>query len=652
MCKKDKLIASLKAELKQAKKSEQRLYALIQSAPFCIHEINLDGKIISMNKSGLNMVNIKEESDIIGTDYIEFVNRSQRTKVRKLLVRAFKGEYNRFEFSPENSKQMFTSCFAPIFNSDGTIDKVMGITEDTTVHKESVLKLKSSETILRTLIQSLPDLVWLKDVDGVYLSCNQKFERFFGSKEAEILGKTDYDFVDKEQADFFRKNDKISMFAGKSTVNEELLTFSDDGHQELTETLKSPVYGTDGAIIGVLGIGRDITDRNLKDEQLRRSQKMDTIGQLTGGIAHDFNNILAIISGNLELLQRKIPPESDEYQRVENALKGTIRGASITRKLLDFSRKDALDVKNININDFIINSIDLIKKSLTPSIQIETNLDKGLWITAVNQSDFEDALLNLSLNAHDAMPNGGKLTITTSNKVLPKLNSSHSQLSSSFEDNSDFVMMSITDTGIGMSKEVIDRVLEPFFTTKDKSKGTGLGLSMVHGFMNRSGGLIDINSIIDQGSTFTLFLPRIKEVSKVNLPQSIDTAHPKGNKTILIVDDEEALRKVAELSLSQLGYTILTACNGDEALKILETGTNIDLLFSDIVMPGNLDGYKLALLASKKQPNLKILLTSGYAHKNNETLSENNGYLSMILAKPYSQLELSLAVHQTLSVGS
>jgi PAS domain S-box-containing protein len=652
MCKKDELIASLKAELKQAKKSEQRLYALIQSAPFCIHEINLDGKIISMNKSGLNMVNIKEESDIIGTDYIEFVNRSQRTKVRKLLVRAFKGEYNRFEFSPENSKQMFTSCFAPIFNSDGTIDKVMGITEDTTVHKESVLKLKSSETILRTLIQSLPDLVWLKDVDGVYLSCNQKFERFFGSKEAEILGKTDYDFVDKEQADFFRKNDKISMFAGKSTVNEELLTFSDDGHQELTETLKSPVYGADGAIMGVLGIGRDITDRNLKDEQLRRSQKMDTIGQLTGGIAHDFNNILAIISGNLELLQRKIPPESDEYQRVENALKGTIRGASITRKLLDFSRKDALDVKNININDFIINSIDLIKKSLTPSIQIETNLDKGLWITAVNQSDFEDALLNLSLNAHDAMPNGGKLTITTSNKVLPKLNSSHSQLSSSFEDNSDFVMMSITDTGIGMSKEVIDRVLEPFFTTKDKSKGTGLGLSMVHGFMNRSGGHIDINSIIDQGSTFTLFLPRIKEVSKVNLPQSIDTAHPKGNKTILIVDDEEALRKVAELSLSQLGYTILTACNGDEALKILETGTNIDLLFSDIVMPGNIDGYKLALLASKKQPNLKILLTSGYAHKNNETLSENNGYLSMILAKPYSQLELSLAVHQILSEGS
>jgi CheY-like chemotaxis protein len=212
--------------------------------------------------------------------------------------------------------------------------------------------------------------------------------------------------------------------------------------------------------------------------------------------------------------------------------------------------------------------------------------------------------------------------------------------------------MSITDTGIGMSKEVIDRVLEPFFTTKDKSKGTGLGLSMVHGFMNRSGGLIDINSIIDQGSTFTLFLPRIKEVSKVNLPQSIDTAPPKGNKTILIVDDEEALREVAELSLSQLGYTILTACNGDEALKILETGTNIDLLFSDIVMPGNLDGYKLALLARKKQPNLKILLTSGYAHKNNETLSENKGYLSIILAKPYSQLELSLAVHQILSEGA
>jgi PAS domain S-box-containing protein len=649
MCKKDQLIASLKAELKQAKKNEQRLYTLIQSAPFCIHEINLDGKIISMNKSGLHMMNMKAESDICGTDYLHFVNRSQRIKVKKLLVRAFQGEYNSFEFSPENSERIFTSCFAPIINSDGLIEKIMGITEDITVHKEAVLKLKSSETILRTLIQSLPDLVWLKDVDGVFLSCNQKCERLFGRTEVEILGKTDYDFVNKELADFFRKNDKRVMFAGKAIMNQELLTFSDDGHQELTETIKSPVYGADGAIIGVLGVGRDITDRNLKDEQLRRSQKMDTIGQLTGGIAHDFNNILAIVSGNLELLQRKLLPDSEEYQRVKNALKGTNRGASITRKLLNFSRKDALDVEHININDFIINSIDLIKKSLTPSIQIETNLDKGLWITAVSQSDFEDALLNLSLNAHDAMPNGGKLTITTSNKVLPKLNSSHIQLSSSLVDDSNFVMISITDTGVGMSKAVIDRALEPFFTTKDKSKGTGLGLSMVHGFMNRSGGFIDINSTIDQGSTFSLFLPRIKKLSKVNSPQSIDIEHPKGNKIILIVDDEEALREVAELSLSELGYTILTAGSGDEALKIFETGTNIDLLFSDIVMPGNLDGYELAILARKKQPNLKILLTSGYAHQHNKALSENNDYLSILLAKPYSQLELSLAVHQTLS---
>jgi PAS domain S-box-containing protein len=249
-----------------------------------------------------------------------------------------------------------------VFDDSGTPIMLRGTVQDITVRKEAEIKVKSSETILRTFIQFLPDLVWLKDINGVYLSCNQKFERFFGAKESQILGKTDYDFVDKELADFFRKNDKIAMFAGKPTMNEEELTYAVGGHTELTETIKNPVYGSDGMVIGVLGIGRNITERKLKDEQLRRSQKMDTIGQLTGGIAHDFNNILGIVSGNLELLQGMLETDSKEYKRVENALKGTERGASITRKLLNFSRQDAVDVQPININDSITNSIDLILK--------------------------------------------------------------------------------------------------------------------------------------------------------------------------------------------------------------------------------------------------------------------------------------------------
>ena len=539
-----------------------------------------------------------------------------------------------------------------VFDDSGTLIMLRGTAQDITVRKEADIKVKSSETILRTLIQSVPDLVWLKDVDGIYLSCNQKFERFFGYEETKILGKTDYDFVDKERADNFRKNDRIAMLAGKPTMNEEELTFADDGHIELTETIKSPVYGPDGTIIGVLGIGRDITERKLKDEQLRRSQKLDTIGQLTGGIAHDFNNILGIVSGNLELLQRMLPTDSKEYGRAEKALKGVMRGSSITHKLLNFSRQDAVDVKPTNINDSIINSFELIKKSLTPLIHIDTHLDDNLWITEVGQGDFEDALLNISLNAYDAMPDGGTLTITTSNQVLHNYNSGHSLLVNRPEEKSDFVMISITDTGTGMSEEVCEKALEPFFTTKDKSKGTGLGLSMVHGFVNRSGGHIEINSIINEGSTFTLFLPRVKEAVNFHSPESTDIECPKGNEVILIVDDEEALREVAKLSLTELGYTVLTAANDDEALKLLETGMKIDLLFTDVVMPGKLDGYKLAMVALKQHPKLKILLTSGYAHNRNATSYENNVYLSKLLAKPYRQLDLALAIHRTLNTDN
>ncbi len=385
------------------------------------------------------------------------------------------------------------------------------------------------------------------------------------------------------------------------------------------------------------GLEDDIQALREIEKNFQRAQKMDAIGQLTGGIAHDFNNILGIVSGNLELLQSMLPSDSKEYEFVKRALKGTTRGASLTRKMLNFASKEKHEVKPTNINDFIVNNIDLIKKSLTPLIKIETNLEKELWITEIDQDDLEDALINLSLNAFDAMPNGGTLTITTSNHVV------HNTLRSNRAENkSDFVMMSISDNGNGMSEAVREKVFEPFFTTKDKSKGTGLGLSMVHGFVNRSGGQIQINSKVNEGSTFKLLLPRIKEEVTLTSSQSLDIEYPKGNEIILIVDDEEALREVAQHLLTELGYTILTAASGDEALKILESGIKVDLLFSDIIMPGSLDGYKLTVAVHKIQPDLKILLTSGYTPKLNEILSENYELLS----KPYSQLELALAIHR------
>jgi PAS domain S-box-containing protein len=491
----------------------------------------------------------------------------------------------------------------------------------------------------------------LSKMDGTLLDVNSAYAKIIGRTVEETINMNYWDFTSEkyttEQKNLLGNLKEIGRYG-----HYEKEYIHKDGHLVPVE-ISDKVIELNGEPVIWSSI-QDITVEKQLKEQVQHSQKMETIGQLTGGIAHDFNNILGIVSGNLELLQRMLPADSKEYERVENALRGATRGASITRKLLNFSSKDAIDVKPTNINDFIVNSMDLIKKSLTPSIKVETNLGEKLWITEVDQGDFEDALLNISLNAHDAMLDGGTLTITTSNQVLHNLNS-NILLSDSADNKSDFVTISITDNGTGMSEEVRDKVLEPFFTTKDKSKGTGLGLSMVHGFVNRSGGRIEINSIINEGSTFKLFLPRTKQEVKLNSSQSIDVEYPKGNEIVLVVDDEEALCEIAKNLLTELGYTVLTASSGDEAMKIVETGVKIDLLFSDVVMPGKLDGYKLAIAAHKLQPELNILLTSGFSQKRNEVFSEDNEYisklLSKLLAKPYSQLELGLAIHRALNTN-
>ena len=386
-----------------------------------------------------------------------------------------------------------------------------------------------------------------------------------------------------------------------------------------------PIKDEKGAVQRLMGITVDLSETKANENALRRSQKMDAIGQLTGGIAHDFNNILGIIMGNLELLKTKLSGDESALERIEKALKGTQRGADITRKLLRFSRDKAQEDQLICANDIISNIDDLVAKSLTVAIEIQTHLSEGLWPIRVDPGDLEDAILNLSLNAKDAMPEGGTLIIETTNKVLDE-----SYVKSNPESRSgEFIMISVSDTGTGMSEDVKERVLEPFFTTKEQGKGTGLGLSMVYGFIQRSGGHIKIYSELGEGTALHLFLPRerngednkdTKQRSPINLP--------RGTETILIVDDEDALLDIASEYLSPLGYTLLTANNAKKALAIIKENNTINLVFSDIIMPGDMDGYHLAEASIKAYPNLKVLLASGFTKKRGGTM-DNEKCLSI-----------------------
>ncbi|MFV9616150.1 MAG: 7TM diverse intracellular signaling domain-containing protein, partial [Gammaproteobacteria bacterium] len=369
---------------------------------------------------------------------------------------------------------------------------------------ERTKQLSESESQLRTLVQTLPDLVWWKDPDGIYMACNPKFERFFGATQADIIGKTDYDFLDKKLADFFREKDNVAIAAGKASLNEEEVIYADDGHKELLETIKMPMFSSDGKLIGVLGVARDITERRRSEQALLSAQKMEAVGQLTGGIAHDFNNILAIIIGNLSMLKRQLLADDKASERIGTIQKSAQRAANLTRQLLSFSRNKAEQQVVTDINSVLNDMDSLIVHSVTPAIEVKHEFAKNLWLSEIDPGDFQDVVINLIINARDAMSGSGQLILQTSNCTLdekmcvlcPELKAG------------DYVQLAVIDDGEGISSAQQAHIFEPFYTTKEQGKGTGLGLAMVFGFIKRAGGCVSVESEVGAGTIFRLYLPK------------------------------------------------------------------------------------------------------------------------------------------------
>jgi len=394
----------------------------------------------------------------------------------------------------------------------------------------------------------------------------------------------------------------------------------------------------------------DITGRKRLEKQIRRSQKMEAIGELTSGVAHDFNNILSIVQGNFEILKRMFRENDKALQRIDIGLKATSRGANLTRKLLNFSSKGIDEAISISINKEISGWIELIAKSLTTSINVEYRLCSDVWTVKVECGDFQDALLNLSINARDAMPDGGNLIIETKNCSFDK----NSHLQNSINLTGDYVLLSMSDNGCGMSNEIMDRALEPFFSTKERNKGTGLGLSVAYGFVQRSGGHIEIVSEVNRGTTIHIYLPRSH--TEITSIATIDEGNDllfSNTETILVVEDEEDLRNTVTMQLEEIGFKVIIARDGEAAMEILENGQRVDLLFTDIIIPGDINGFKLAILVHKQFPELKVLLTSGFAEKPIDLSSENSRYISELdknlLHKPYDKLQLSNTIRRALN---
>jgi len=392
----------------------------------------------------------------------------------------------------------------------------------------------------------------------------------------------------------------------------------------------------------------DLTERKQAEDALRRAQKMEAVGRLSGGVAHDFNNQLGIVIGYLDYLKGHFKAGEEPLQWVETASKATLRCMDLTRQLLAFSRGQSQDKVAVNLNTLLQDMENIFARSVTPEVEVQYSLTDDLGTTRIDPGEFQDAVLNLVINARDAMPDGGKILIETTNKHL---DGDYAALNPGVKPG-DYVQLMLSDTGTGIDKETLEHIFEPFFTTKPEGKGTGLGLAMVYGFVKRYGGHIKVYSEPGMGTAIRLYLPHFAHSDSTPVVENVRApALPTGNETILIVEDENDLLHLADQYLSILGYRTHLAENAEQALEILATQDKINLLFSDVVMPGNMNGYELAQQATARRPGLKVLLTSGYTAR----AVVNNGlarFSAHLLSKPYRKSDLAQRIRLVLDETS
>ena len=377
--------------------------------------------------------------------------------------------------------------------------------------KRLVGGMASREAKLQTLIHAIPDLVWLKDPEGVYMGCNRAFERYFGAAEADIIGKTDHQLVSQAEADFFRQKDLEVIATGTTRVNEEWITLLETGVPVLFEVLKTPMYDADGRLIGVLGIGRDITEhRRLIGEQerlqaqLNQAQKLELVGRFAGGVAHDYNNMLSVILANAELGLLELPPDHPERRHLEEIMRAARHSADLTRQILAFARQQPNDPSLLDLNEAVTAMHGVLERLVGPGIQLLWTPGPDPWLVRVDPTQLNQVLTNLVANARDAQAGQGLIELTTANQALTEAD--RDLLGDAVPG--EFVCLSVRDSGCGMSADLVTRIFEPFFTTKAAGKGTGLGLAMVHGIVKQNEGFIQVQSEPGRGTCFLIFFPR------------------------------------------------------------------------------------------------------------------------------------------------
>ncbi|MXQ12937.1 hybrid sensor histidine kinase/response regulator [Microvirga makkahensis] len=638
---------------------KERFQLLVDAVTdYAIYMLDPNGIIASWN-SGAQRFKGYVESEILGEHFSRFYTDEDRAaglpqRVLETAAREGKFEAEGWRVRKDGTRFWAHVVVDPIRDAHGNLLGYAKITRDLTERRKAEDALRESEERFRLLVQGVTDYaIYMLDPEGHVSNWNPGAQRIKGYTEDEIRGQHFSRFYTEEDRATNLPYRALETAKREGKFEAEGWRVRKDGTRFWASVVIDPIYDERKELIGFAKITRDITERRKAQEALAeaqaalfQSQKMETIGQLTGGIAHDFNNLLTIIVNNLDLLTRHVNG-ARETRLIESAQRAAERGARLTQQLLAFSRRQPLQPTLQDPSTLIEGFENVLRRACGETVRLTLSLPARISTINVDGAQFEAALLNLVVNARDAMPEGGELTIALGETSVDDQHAAAWSIPAG-----PYVSLTVRDTGLGMSKEVAARAFEPFFTTKEVGKGTGLGLSQVYGFITQSGGHIEVNSEPGQGTTISMLLPAHgDERGASDEEASPDTVRPARDTagTVLIVEDEPAVLDVATEIFDSLGYDVLTACDAKQALEVLEQDVPIHVLFSDVVMPNGMNGVELSRKARELRPGIKVLLASGYPM----SALPSEGFEAGIsfISKPYRWTELADKL-RALRVGS
>ncbi|MDP6706055.1 MAG: PAS-domain containing protein [Alphaproteobacteria bacterium] len=616
--------------------SEAKFRSLVEGSIQGI-AVHRDWRILFANDAYARILGHDDAEAVTGIDIRDFESPAERARLEHYAENRRRGRPvpDRYEMTAirRDGRQVALDCAVRAIDWEGD-PAIQVVVSDITAEMDARIQLSDA-------IESLADGVVIFDSDDRLVVCNEHYRETNELISNLLVPGTPFVELARAAAD----SGLLTNVRGREDAwLRERLDLHEQGQGLMEERLADGRWlqiaerkTENGYTIGIL---TDITDLKLREEQLRQVQKMEAVGQLTGGIAHDFNNLLAIIQGNIGHLDRKLGSDNPLKELTAPALRAAERGAALTSRLLAFSRRQSLDVQEVEVEALLLEMQDLLHRSLGKSVRLEHLPVTGLWPCLADPAQLEQAVLNLAINARDAMAEGGVLVIETANAVLRDADAA----AEAGVAPGDYVAITVTDSGSGMRPEVMERIFEPFFTTKEVGKGTGLGLSMVFGFARQSKGNLTVYSELGLGSTFRLYLPRASRPAAEDAPDTAPPQLPVGRgETVLVVEDNADVRRMAVMLLEEFGYRVRQADSGGAALRNCENEGPIDLLFTDVVLPGGMSGPRLAELARRQNPELKVLFMTGQIGEGPAT-PEDPAVDAPLLQKPFEPDDLAFAV--------